>query len=71
MAPVTLFLYFKGIGKLKDTQVKIHVDEFVKPVAQKPRRVPFHLIDKVEQEIQNLLECHPDEDWMALIPKFA
>lgn len=47
---------FKGIGKLKDTQVKIHIDESVKPVAQKPRRVPFHLRDKVEQEIDKLLE---------------
>ena len=47
---------FKCTGKLKDTQVKIHVDESVKPVAQKPRRVPFHLRDKVEQEIQKLLD---------------
>ena len=49
---------FKGIGKLKDTQVKIHVDESVKPVAQRPRRVTFHLRDKVEQEIQKLLDEH-------------
>ena len=47
---------FKGIGKLKNTQVKIHIDESVKPVAQKPRRVPFHLRDQVEQEIDRLLE---------------
>ena len=47
---------FKGIGKLKNTQVKIHIDESVKPVAQKPRRVPFPLGDQVEQEIDRLLE---------------
>ena len=47
---------FKGIGKLKDAQVKIHIDESVKPVAQKPRRVPFHLRNKVEQEIERLLD---------------
>ncbi len=47
---------FKGIGKLKDIQVKIHIDESVQPVAQKPRRVPFHLRDKVEQEIERLLD---------------
>ena len=47
---------FKGIGKLKDTQVKIHIDQSVKPEAKKPRRVPFHLRDKVEQEIERRLD---------------
>ena len=45
---------FEGIGKLKDTTVKLHIDESIPPVAQKHRRTPFHLRDKVEQEIQNL-----------------
>ena len=31
---------FKGIGKLKDHQVRIHVDEEVPPVACPPRPVP-------------------------------
>lgn len=57
--PTSRYPYlFKGIGKLKDTQDKINIDESVKPVAQKPRRVPFHLTDQVEQEIERL----PDED---------
>ena len=56
--PTGTYQIFKGIGKLKDTQVKIHVDESVKPVAQKPPRVTFHLPDKVELEIQKL----SDED---------
>jgi hypothetical protein len=33
---------FEGIGKLKNFQVKLHIDETVKPVAQPHRRVPFH-----------------------------
>ena len=37
--------------------VKLHVDEDVKPVAQKHRRVPFHLRDKVEAEITRLEEA--------------
>lgn len=45
---------FKGIGKLNNTTVKLHIDEKVKPVAQKPRRVPFHLRTKVEEEIEKL-----------------
>ena len=47
---------FKGIGKLKDTTVKLHIDETVKPVAQKQRRTPFHLRDKVANEIEKLLK---------------
>ncbi len=31
---------FNGIGKLKDTTVKLHIDKTVKPVAQKQRRTP-------------------------------
>lgn len=32
---------FKGIGKLKDTQVKIHLDDSINTMAQKPRRAFF------------------------------
>ncbi|XP_062614628.1 uncharacterized protein K02A2.6-like, partial [Saccostrea cucullata] len=46
---------FVGIGKLKDRTVRIHVDESVKPVAQRSRRTPFHLRPKVEAELQKLL----------------
>ncbi|CAB4034315.1 Hypothetical predicted protein [Paramuricea clavata] len=47
---------FKGIGKQRDTTVKLHIDETVKPVAQKQRRTPFHLRDKVANEIEKLLK---------------
>ena len=43
-----------GIGKLKNYQVKLHIDDSVKPVAQGHRRVPFHLRKKVEQELEKL-----------------
>lgn len=46
---------FSGIGKLKDTVVKLRIDETVKPIAQKHRRTPFHLRKKVETEIETLL----------------
>ena len=45
---------FHGIGKLKGVKVKLHIDESVKPVAQRHRRVPFHLRDKVEAEVTRL-----------------
>ena len=47
---------FKGIGKLKDFQLKIHIDKDVKPVAQPLRRVPFSLAKAVDSKIQELLD---------------
>ena len=45
---------FQGLGKLKDREIKFHIDESVVPVAQSPRRIPFHLRDKVEKELERL-----------------
>ncbi len=45
---------FQGLGKLKDKQIDLIIDKDVKPVAQQQRRVPFHLREKVEKELQQL-----------------
>ena len=45
---------FEGIGKLKNTKVKLYIDESVKPVCQPHRRIPFHLRQKVEAELKRL-----------------
>ncbi|KAL7851862.1 hypothetical protein SRHO_G00176470 [Serrasalmus rhombeus] len=47
---------FQGIGKLKDFQVKLHIDTSVQPTCQPHRRVPFHVRQKVEKELQKLRE---------------
>jgi hypothetical protein len=47
---------FKGIGKLKNTKVKLHIDKTVRPVAQRHRRTPFHIRPQVEREIDKLLQ---------------
>mgnify|MGYP005949847963 CR=1 FL=1 len=47
---------FHGIGKHKGRQVKLHIDESIHPVTQKPRRTPFHLRSKVAKEIQYLVD---------------
>jgi hypothetical protein len=44
---------FKGVGKLKDVKIKLHIDESVKPVAQKARRVPFHVRKDIEMQLEN------------------
>ena len=38
---------FNGIRKLKDYDVRLHIDENVQPVAQAAIRIPFHLQKKV------------------------
>ena len=43
-----------GIGCLKDTQVTLHIDKTVPPVARKHDRTPFHIRTKVAAEIQKL-----------------
>ena len=45
---------FQGIGKLKDTKIKLHIDENVPHVAQHHRRIPFHMREKVEKELERL-----------------
>ena len=45
-----------GIGKLKDYKLRLHVDPNVPPVAQKLRRVPFALRDKVKAKVEELVK---------------
>ena len=33
---------------------KLHIDERVNPVAQQPRKIPFHICQKVEAELHEL-----------------
>ena len=46
---------FQGVGKLKDFEVKLHINPEVQPVAQKVRKIPYAVRDKVEVEINSLL----------------
>ena len=45
---------FEGIGKLKDREIKLHIDENVPAVSQHHRRIPFHMREKVEKELERL-----------------
>ena len=40
---------FQGLGKLKNHQVRLHVDETVKPVCVPPRPLLYHLRDKAQK----------------------
>ena len=69
---------FEGIGKLNNYKVKLHIDESVKPVIQKHRRIPFHLREAFEQQLkreqeQDLIEpAEGPTPWVnqvVLVPK--
>lgn len=53
-----------GVGKLKNYQLKLHINKDVKPVAQQVRRLPFGLRDKVDQKLDDLL----DKDIIEEVP---
>ena len=66
---------FHGIGKHKNIQVKLVVDENVKPVTQKSHRIPYYFRDKVKQKVKRLLDADviekvpPDQHTTWLSPE--
>ena len=47
---------FHGLGKQKDFQLRLNIDDTVEPVHQSHRRVPFSTRPKVEAAIKQLYE---------------
>ena len=51
---------FRGIGLMKDPQTgkplegSFHMVEDAKPIAQKPRKVPYHLLDPLKEKLEEL-----------------
>ena len=43
-----------GTGNLKNTQVKLEIDESVTPVAQPPRRIPHSMKSKVNSKLEEM-----------------
>ena len=48
-------LYFTGIGKLKNYSLKIPTDQDVKPLIHHVWRVGYHLRDKLELKLDELV----------------
>jgi hypothetical protein len=48
-------LFSGKIGCLKGYQLKLHINKETKPVVQKERKVPFHLKDKIEKAIEEMI----------------
>ena len=47
---------FKGVGKLKDYQFSLQIDENVKPMAQTMRRLFLGMREKVDINLDELLQ---------------
>ena len=48
---------FKGLGKLKNFELKLHIDSNVTPAQQPIRRLPFHTRQAVSAETKRLLDA--------------
>ena len=44
------------MGKLKNFQLRIPIDETVKPVIQPIRRIPYHLREKLDRKLNELVD---------------
>ena len=53
---------FTGIGKLKDFQLKLHIDEQAQPVTQPLRRPAFSLKENTEKKLDELLQEDINEE---------
>ena len=71
---------FQGLGKLKNKEIELCIDDEAQPVAQQQRRIPFHFKEKVELELkklelQDIIEKVPNNeqtDWVSpivVVPK--
>ena len=47
---------FEGLGKLKDYQLKLHIDKNVQPEAQQVQQIPFSRRAKVNEKLEELLK---------------
>ena len=47
---------FNGVGLLKGYELKLHIDDSVKPIAPHVQRIPFRLQGKVDKKLDELLE---------------
>ena len=47
---------FEGVGTLQDHEVEFHIDPAIPPVCQRARLIPFHLRNKLDEELANMEE---------------
>ena len=69
---------FSGLGKLKHHQVKLHVDQNVKPVNVPQRPIPYHLRERAQKATDTMvkepitsIEKHPENEPATWISRTA
>ena len=62
---------FQGVGKLKNYQESLHIDDSVKPIAQPIRRLPFGLWEKVDSKLNELLREDIIEEVISVYTKWV
>ena len=55
-------LLLRGIGKLKNYKLHLHIDKSVPPVIQQSRRIPFAMRAKLSKELKRLEDMGIIED---------
>ena len=55
---------FQGLGKLKNHQIKLHVNPEIKPIVEPQRTIPYHLQERANKVLEDMikndvLEEHP------------
>ena len=61
---------FNGVGLLRDYELKLNIDDSVKPVAQPVPRIPFGVREKVERKLESgIIEEVPDGTTGWVSPK--
>eukprot|EP00795_Rhopilema_esculentum_P012135 gene12135-biopygen2287 len=45
---------FKGLGKLRDTEVQLNINQGLYQRLKPPRRIPFHIRQKVQDAVKEL-----------------
>ena len=63
--------YPEGVGKLKNYQESLHIDDSVKPIAQPVRRLPFGLWEKVDSKLDELLREDIIEEVISVPTKWV
>ena len=58
---------FGGVGKVPNKMVKLHVDPDVIPRQQPHRRIPFHVRDAVEKELDIIEKVDGPTPWISPI----
>ena len=59
---------FIGVGKLKDTEIKLHIDENVTPIAQPLCRVPFQIRKALDIALDELKDSDIIEPAIGATP---